>query len=42
VNEKMSKITISDEDKKKVKKLLEENIRIKLKLKDIMDELKAL
>lgn len=38
----MSKITIPEEDKKKIKKILEENLRLKLKLKEITDELKIL
>lgn len=38
----MSKITIPEEDKKKIKKVLEENIRLKLKLKEILEELKLM
>jgi hypothetical protein len=42
LKEKMKNITIPEEDKKKIKKILEENIKLKLKLKDILDELKNL
>jgi hypothetical protein len=42
LKDKMSKITIPEDDKKKIKKVLEENIRLKLKLKEISEELKLM
>ena len=38
--DKMSKITIPEDDKKKIKIFIEENIKMKLKLREIMEELR--
>ena len=42
VKEAHAKMSIPEDDKAKIKSLIQDNIRMKLKLKEIMDELKAM